>query len=127
MRNSANKKPLPRERERGSTRRLLLPPFLPHLAVVFVAIDAPRLLVLLVVNGLAVLLGQVAIILCAHAALFVVDARLLVLQVRGFAGRELTALHALCDALLLVALALVDVVIVLSRCGCWGGSLRNHQ
>src|ERR1035441_2667346 len=49
-----------------------------------------------------------AVILGAHATLFLVDAGLLVLQARGLPGFQVAALHALGDAVLLVLLALVD-------------------
>jgi hypothetical protein len=65
----------------------------------------------------------VAVVLCAHATLFLVDASFLVLKVRGFACGQLTALNALADALLLVAFALVDVVVVLAG----GGGLREDD
>ena len=59
---------------------------LPNRGVVLVAIDAPGLLVLLLVDQALVGGGKVAVILCAHAPLFVVDAGFLMLDVRGFAG-----------------------------------------
>ena len=58
-----------------------------------------------------------AVVLGAHAALFLVDAGLLMLEMGGFAGGELAALDALGDAVLLIVLALVDVVIVLPGVG----------
>ena len=48
--------------------------------VVFVAIDATRFLILLCVNSLAILFGQVPVILRAHTALFPVDSGFLVFQ-----------------------------------------------
>jgi hypothetical protein len=75
---------------------------------VFVAIDPFGLLVLLLLDGLTVLFGQVAVVLNAHASLFFVDAGFLMFESAGFAGGELAALDALSDAVLLVFLALVD-------------------
>ena len=83
-------------------------------AVVFCPVDASGFLILLLVQDLAVGLGEMAIVLRAHATLFFVDTGLLMFQSRGFAGSELTALDALADALLLIDLALVDVVVVLT-------------
>ena len=51
-----------------------------------VAIDSTGLLVLLLVQVLTVRLGEVAVILSAHAALFPVDASFLMLKARGFAS-----------------------------------------
>jgi hypothetical protein len=87
---------------------------LANLAVVFVAVDAARLLVLLLMDGLAVRFGEVAIVLSAHAPLFFVDSRFLMLQAGSFPGSKLTALDALSDAILLVDLALVNVVVMLT-------------
>ena len=52
--------------------------------VVLGAVDASGFNVLLVGEGLAILLRQLAIILSAHAALFFIDARFLVLEACGF-------------------------------------------
>ena len=45
----------------------------------FIAVDAAGFLVLLLVNGLAVGLGEMAVVLGAHSLLFLVDAGLLML------------------------------------------------
>src|SRR5579864_4902272 len=63
-----------------------------HVAVVLVAIDPARLLVLLRRQRVTILRGQVAVVLSAHATLFLVDARLLVLELRSFTGCQLSAL-----------------------------------
>ena len=73
-----------------------------------VLVDALGLDILLLVEGATVLRGEVAVVLGAHAALFVVNAGLLMLQPAGFASGKLTALHSLSDAVLLVLLALID-------------------
>ncbi len=78
-------------------------------------------------QSLAILLGEVAVILRSHAALFLIDAGLLVLKTRGLAGAELAALDALRDAILLVLLTLVDVVVVLDgSCGWRGWCLGEY-
>ncbi len=48
--------------------------------LVLIAMDATRFLDPLLVQSFAMLLGEVAIALCPHAALFLVDASLLVLE-----------------------------------------------
>lgn len=101
-----------------------------HFRVVLVTVDAARLLVLLLVNRLAILMGQVPVILRAHASLFLVDARFLVLQPAGFARCQLAALYAVGDPALLVALALLDVVVVLPGSRgrlCQHGNRRENQ
>jgi hypothetical protein len=89
-----------------------------------VAIDAPRFLILLSVNRPAILLRQVTVILRTHSALFLVDPGFLMLESRSLAGRDLTILNAVGDAILLGNLSLVDVVVMLS--GCRSG-LRNQR
>ena len=84
-------------------------------AVVLGAMDAAGLGVLLVVQRAAVLRGEVAVVPRAHAALFAIDAALLMLEACGFAGGELAALDTLRDAVLLVLLALVDGWIRMAR------------
>jgi len=74
-------------------------------------------LILLGLDGLAILLGEVSVVLGAHTALFPVDAGLLMLDVGGLAGGELAALDTLSDAVLLVLPALVD--------GGWGRGSRG--
>jgi hypothetical protein len=54
---------------------------LPHLVVVLVAVDAAGFLILLFVESLAIGLGEVAVVLGAHTALFFVDASFLMLEV----------------------------------------------
>src|ERR1700722_3772069 len=76
--------------------------------VVLIAVDAAGFLILLFVQRLAVLLGELAVVLGAHAPLFLVDAGFLVFEVRRLTGRELTTLHALGDSVLLILLALID-------------------
>jgi hypothetical protein len=80
------------------------------LAVMLLAVDAVRFLVLLAGKSVAVLRGEVAVVLGAHAVLFTVDAGLLMLHARGFARRKLAAPDALRDTRLLIALACGDVV-----------------
>lgn len=77
-------------------------------SVVLVTVDPFGFLVLLLLDGFAVLFGQVAVVLRGHASLFLIDAGFLMLEVAGFAGGELAALDALSDAVLLIFLALVD-------------------
>src|ERR1700722_11402689 len=96
-------------------------------SVVLVAVDATGFLVLLRMQGLAIPCGQVTVILGTHPALFAVDACLLVLKARGFARRQLAALHSLRNAILLVDLTLVDVVVVCPRCGGWGLGNDCHR
>jgi hypothetical protein len=76
--------------------------------VVFVPVDAFRLDVLLVVQSLAILLRKLAVVLSAHALLFLVDASFLTLQVRGLTGVELATGNTLANAILLDLFALVD-------------------
>ena len=87
-----------------------------HFRVVLVTVDAARLLVLLLVNRLAILMGQVPVILRAHASLFFVDARFLVFQPAGFARCQLAALYAVGDPALLVRPCAV---------GCCGRAARE--
>jgi hypothetical protein len=100
---------------------------------VLVAVDTAGFLVLLFVQGAPIRLSETTIVLGAHAALFLVDTSLLMLEVRGFTGSELAALDALRDAGLLVGLALVDVVIVLARgrgrrrCLCKDGDRGKNE
>ena len=75
-------------------------------------------------NRLAILVGQVPVILGPHAALFFVDARFLVFQSAGFAGCQLTAFDAIANSALLVRFALLDVVVVLPG---GRGRLRQHS
>src|SRR5262252_3132837 len=72
------------------------------LAVVFVAIDLARQLVLLTIDLLALRLRQLAAVGRAVVPHFPVDFGLFALQVRGFAGGELSAFHTLRDAVLLI-------------------------
>ena len=51
----------------------------------------------------------------AHRRIFAVDALLLSLKVRGFAGLQLSALDALRDAVLLILPALADFVVAVVR------------
>lgn len=85
-----------------------------------VAVDALRFLVLLMVDELLVGGGEMAVVLCAHGPLFVVDGGLLLLDVGGLAGGELAALDALSDTVLLVDLALVDGGVGGDLGGRWG-------
>jgi hypothetical protein len=97
---------------------------LPHLAVVLSAVDAAGLLILLAVEGAAVLPCQAAVVLGAHSALFAVDAALLALKPPGFPAGELAAFVAVRNAPLLIDFALVDIVVVLTG---RGGGLRNQR
>src|SRR5215472_8739998 len=72
------------------------------LAVVFVAIDLARQLVLLAIDLLALRLRQLAAVGRAVVPHFPVDFRLFALEVRGLAGGELSALDTLPDAVLLI-------------------------
>ncbi len=85
-----------------------------------IAVDATGFLVLLRMQGLAILCGQMAVILCTHPALFAVDACLLVLKAAGFTRCQLAALDALPDAILLIDLTLVNVLVVCPGCGGCG-------
>src|ERR1700677_3716693 len=93
-------------------------------SVVFVAIDAPGFLVLLRMDGLAILFCQVTVILRAHTPLFAVDAGFLVFQARGLTCGQLPVLDAVGNAVLLVDLALVDVIVMCARSGC---GLSDHR
>src|SRR5579872_2016019 len=77
-------------------------------AVVLVAVDLKRHLILLTVAVLLLLRGQFATIGGAIVADFVVDLRFILLQVSRLPGSQLAALHALCDAVLLVLGAFAD-------------------
>lgn len=76
--------------------------------VVLVLVDLLRHLVLLLIEGLAILLGQLAVIHLAHVALFLVQRMFFLLQVAGFVLRELAALHALMNPILLIFFPLTD-------------------
>ncbi len=76
--------------------------------VVLGAIDLVRLLVELLVDLLALLRTQFAAVGSAVLLHFLVNLRFIVLEVRGFAGRELSAVDALRDAILLVLFPLAD-------------------
>ena len=100
----------------GTATRLLS-----ELSVVLVAVDAPGFLVLLCVDGLAILFCQVPIILRPHTALFLVDAGFLVFQAPGLACGEFSVLDAVCDPALLIGLALVNVIVMCARGRLWFG------
>jgi hypothetical protein len=77
---------------------------------VFVFVDFLALTVGLFVELLLILLGQVAVV-CRHVLLFVIlQALLAFFQIRGLSRRELTILHAVGNAVLLILFALVDLV-----------------
>ena len=73
-----------------------------------VAIDLARFAILLAVDLLLFLRGQLAAVGSPIVADFVVDPRFILLQMRRFPGRKLSALYALGDAVLLVLSALAD-------------------
>src|SRR5271155_5851742 len=75
-------------------------------------------------DGLAILFCQVTVILRAHTTLFLVDAGFLVFQVRSLTSGQLAVLDAVCDTVLLIDLALVDVIVMCARSGC---SLGYHR
>src|SRR5438105_7298552 len=75
-------------------------------------------MVLLLVEGLAILGSQFAIIHLSHVALFLVKSVLLLLQIAGLVTGELAALDALVNAGLLVVLALPNSHRLLSGIGC---------
>ncbi len=76
--------------------------------VVLVGVDALGFLVLLLGEEGLVGLGEVAVVLGAHALLFLVDACFLMLKLGCFAGGKLAILDAGGDTLLLVDLALLN-------------------
>src|SRR5438874_13689186 len=75
-------------------------------------------MVLLLVEGLAILGSQFAIIHLPHVALFLVKCVLLLLQIAGLVTGELAALDALVNAGLLVVLALPNSHRLLIGCSC---------
>ena len=82
---------------------------------------------MLAVNRVAVLFCQMTVVLGAHPAFFLVDARFLVLKAGGLASSELSALHAVGDPVLLIDFALVDVLVILAGCRRGGrGGLGEH-
>jgi hypothetical protein len=85
---------------------------------VLVAIDATGFLVLLRMDGPAILFCQVAVVLRTHAALFLVDTGFLVFQVRGLTCGQLAIFDAVTDAVLLIDLSLANVIVMCARCGC---------
>ncbi len=76
--------------------------------VVLVFVDLLGKLVLLLVEGLAVLLGQLAVVHLAHVSLFLIQRVFFLFQVAGFMLRKLAALHALMNPILLIFFALTD-------------------
>src|ERR1700734_2784393 len=112
---------------RDSGRSLGERPLVWLTSVVLVAIDATGLLVLLRMDSLAILFCQVAVILRAHSALFLVDTGFLVFQARGLTCPQLAILDAVGDAVLLIDLALVDVIVVRARGGCGLGDHRRGR
>ena len=77
-----------------------------------VGVDVIGGAVLLAVDGGVLVSGEMPAVGRAVVAHFVVDALLLAFEVRGFPGRQLSALDALRDALLLILLALADFAAV---------------
>ncbi len=73
-----------------------------------VLVDLLGKLVLLLVDGLAILLGKLSVIHLAHVALFLIQRVFLFLQVARLVTSKLTALHALMNPILLVLFALTD-------------------
>ena len=69
--------------------------------IVLVAIDLARLAILLAIDLGFFLRSQLAAVGLAVGTHFLIDLRLIVLQVCRFAGGQLAALDALCDAVLL--------------------------
>ena len=76
--------------------------------IVLVLVDLLGNLVLLVIEDLAVLLGQLAAVLRAHLALFFIDGAFFLLDMARFAASKLSALFALANPSLLVLLAMTD-------------------
>jgi hypothetical protein len=95
--------------------------------VVFVAVNATGFLVLLRVEGRPILFRQVSVILCAHTALFPVDAGFLVFQVPRLPCGQLAAFDPIANAILLRDLALVDVIVVCAGGWCLGQQGRRRE
>src|SRR5580704_16304004 len=77
-------------------------------AVMLLVVNLAGEFVLLVIQRCTVAGGQVAVVRGAHAVFFPVQCGFLGLQISGFSGGQLPALDAVCDAVLLIFLALVD-------------------
>src|SRR5579864_2323585 len=102
----ASKKTAPRLARGPSCFRFYSP--LLMFVVVLVPVDLARLAVLLAIDLGMLLRRQLAAVGLPVGPNLLVDARLVVLKVRGFTGRQLAALDALRDAVLLILLALAD-------------------
>jgi len=78
---------------------------------VFFVVDVLRRLILLLIDGLLIRIGQLAAVCLTHPAHFGIDALLLIFQLRRFTRSELSALYTLCNAILLVFTALSHFII----------------
>src|SRR6266436_5063501 len=99
-------------------------------AVVLLVVDVARRAILLLVQCFLVRARQLAAIGLAHSRLFAVDALLLLLELGGFSRRQLPALHALSDPILLIFLALLNRLRrVVRRCRLRenGGRRQNEE
>jgi hypothetical protein len=81
------------------------------LPVVFVSIDPPALAILLAVHLAVLLCRELAAVGLAIAFDFVMNRRLLLLQVRRLTRRKRTILDAFADPFLLVPLAIVNLIL----------------
>src|SRR5271167_33662 len=97
-----------------------------HRGVVLVLINLFRELILLLIQGGLVGPGQFAVVQFAHVALFLVHGRFFLLQVRGLAGSQFAALHAVGDAVLLVLFAVLNAFAGYRR-GRGGGLREDWQ
>lgn len=76
--------------------------------VVLVLVDLLGKLILLLVEGLAIFFGELTVIHLAHVTLFLVQCVFFLLQVASLMLRELAALHALMNPILLILFPLTD-------------------
>src|ERR1700674_577710 len=83
-------------------------------AVVLVAVDLARLAVLLTIDLRLLLCSQLPTVSFPVVAHFLIDLGFVVFQMGGFARRQLPALDALRDAVLLIFGALADLALWIS-------------
>ena len=78
------------------------------LCIVLVLVNLLGQLVLLLLQGCAVGLGQMPIVHRLHVTLFLVQVMFLLLQTASFVGSQRTVGYTICDAVLLVFFALLN-------------------
>src|SRR5579863_9843690 len=86
-----------------------------HGRIVLVVVNLMGKLVLLLVQRGFVRVVQVAVIPLTHVALFLFHLRLLLFEIRSFTRGQLSALHAVGDAVLLILLAVLDALAIDGR------------